>query len=49
MRLKILVAIIFLSGLFLQGCNTLKGAGNGFKEDWKVMSKFDQWLQEKMW
>ena len=49
MRLKILFAGVILCGFFLQGCNTLKGAGNGFKEDWKTVTQVDDWIQEKMW
>lgn len=43
--LSLLLAIACLSA----GCNTLKGAGEGFSKDWKKLAEFDQWLQEKAW
>ena len=43
--------IIILLGLmiFLQGCNTLKGAKDGLKEDWKTIAGVDGWIQETFW
>ena len=39
--------------LFVQGCSTLKGAGKGagegFKKDWKALGKVDEWMREKLW
>lgn len=35
--------------LFLQGCSTIKGAKEGFKEDWKALGKADKWIQENLW
>ena len=48
MRLKAFIIIIGLT-MFLQGCNTLKGAKEGFKEDWKALSEADDWMKENMW
>jgi len=44
----------FLAGvlgliLFVQGCSTLKGAQEGFKEDWKALVEADGWIQEHLW
>ena len=35
--------------LFLQGCSTLKGATEGFKEDWKSLEGADGWIRENLW
>ena len=58
-RLCLLVAVLGIS-LSLQGCETAKGAANGFKKDvhntWYAFSKeegwaqkSDRWIQENMW
>ena len=49
MRLKTFIITILGLMLFLQGCSTLKGAKEGFKEDWKVLNKADGWMQEHLW
>jgi len=43
--------VILMFGLiiFAQGCGTLKGAREGFKEDWKALQKTDDWIRENMW
>ena len=49
MRLRTMGIVIFGLILFLQGCGTIKGASEGFKEDWKVMQKADGWMRENLW
>ncbi|MFC1658764.1 hypothetical protein ACFL1D_05210 [Candidatus Omnitrophota bacterium] len=33
----------------LSGCETLKGAAEGFSQDWQNAKKVDNWLQEHLW
>ena len=35
--------------IFLAGCHTLKGAQEGFKQDWKDWNEADGWIQENLW
>ena len=35
--------------LFMQGCATIKGAQEGFKEDWKDLQEADGWVREHLW
>ncbi|MFA4984519.1 MAG: hypothetical protein WC559_04355 [Candidatus Omnitrophota bacterium] len=35
--------------LFLAGCETVKGAGEGAKQDFKNAQKVDGWLQDNLW
>ena len=48
MRLRI-VLVVFGLIVFMQGCSTLKGAKEGFKEDWKALTKVDDWMQKNLW
>lgn len=48
MRLRIIFAVFGLI-VFMQGCSTVKGAQEGFKEDWKALMKVDDWMQEHLW
>ena len=45
---RFLISVLGLI-LFLQGCSTLKGAQEGFKEDWKALTEADGWIQEHLW
>lgn len=47
--MKYAFILVFVMGVFLQGCATAKGAASGFKEDWKTIEKADEWMQENMW
>jgi len=49
MRSKIFVMVGFVLLLSFQGCNTLKGAKEGFKKDWKAVTSVDGWMKEHMW
>jgi hypothetical protein len=49
MRSKSLLVVVLGMMLFLQGCATFKGAKEGFKEDWKALTKADDWIQEHLW
>ena len=46
---KMLIIVLFGLMVFFQGCNTLKGAKDGIKKDWKELNKADGWLKENMW
>ncbi len=46
---KMLVIVVFVLALSFQGCNTLKGAAEGFKEDWKIVGEVDERMREAMW
>ena len=45
---RFLISVLGLI-LFVQGCSTLKGAQEGFKEDWKVLVEADDWVKENLW
>ncbi len=49
MRSKILAMVVLGLMLCLHGCATIKGASEGFKEDWKAAQKADDWMRENMW
>jgi len=49
MYLKMLIIVLFGLMVLFQGCNTLKGAKNGFKKDWNDLNKADGWIKENMW
>ncbi len=49
MQLRWLVIVMFGMILCLQGCETAKGAKDGFEKDWAEWQKFDDKLQEKLW
>ncbi len=49
MRMRTLIIASFILMLSLQGCATCKGAGEGFKEDWKSVGNIDDWMRENMW
>lgn len=46
---KMLIIVFFGLIMLFQGCNTLKGATDGFKEDWKELNKADGWVKENLW
>ena len=35
--------------ILLAGCNTLKGAQEGFQDDWEDWNRQDGWIQENLW
>ena len=48
--------LLFCIVAFISGCETFKGAGQGFKKDVENVSskqgwvwKTDQWMQDHMW
>jgi len=46
---KMLIIVLFGLMVLLQGCNTLKGARDGFKKDWTELNAADGWLKENLW
>jgi len=56
MHFKWIICVLTLSLIFLQGCETVRGAGQGLKKDVHNIAKkdgwvkqTDDWVQEKMW
>ncbi len=49
--MKRLIYFFLFSSLLLgfSGCNTLKGAADGFTKDWAEAKKVDDWLQKHAW
>lgn len=47
-NLFLALSLIFFCSI-LAGCNTLKGAANGFTKDWDEAKKIDDWLQKHAW
>ncbi len=35
--------------LAFQGCETIKGASEGFKKDWKDLKKIDSQMKRNLW
>lgn len=48
LRIALLLAAITCV-LFLTGCETVKGAGEGAKKDFENAQKVDGWLQDNLW
>jgi len=46
---KMLIIIFFGLMVLFQGCNTVKGATDGFKKDWKDLNVADGWIKENLW
>jgi len=46
---KMLIIVLFGLMVVFQGCSTLKGATDGFKEDWKKLNAADGWIKENLW
>ena len=55
MRLRFALAIcgLFLLVIFSSGCETFKGAAEGFSLDWQSakenVQKMDSWIRENLW
>ena len=49
MRSKVNIIVLLALVLFMQGCGTLKGVKQDTKDSWKLMAKFDAWIQEHFW
>lgn len=49
MRYYILVFLLAVLAISFSGCNTLKGAAEGFGRDWQEAKKVDDWLQKNAW
>ena len=56
MKLKITAGLLIVCLFMFQGCETVKGAGQGFKKDVENIKsskgwiyKTDAWMQEHMW
>jgi hypothetical protein len=41
--------ILLIAVFFISGCETFKGAYEGFKRDWDYLIKSDQWMQGSLW
>lgn len=46
---KTLIIVLFGLMVLFQGCSTVKGAADGFKEDWKKLNAADGWVKENLW
>ncbi|MCB9747120.1 MAG: hypothetical protein H6755_01790 [Candidatus Omnitrophica bacterium] len=49
MNPKWLFAIVIILTIFLHGCETAKGAAQGFQKDWEDAKEADKWIQEHLW
>lgn len=49
MNSKLLIIALCSMVVFLQGCNTMKGAKDGFKKDWNELNAADGWVKENLW
>lgn len=49
MKKCLFLLLVSMTALLSTGCNTLKGAGEGFTKDWAKMVEVDQWLQRNAW
>jgi len=43
------ICVLYLFLMLLSGCETFKGAADGFYRDWQNAKKVDDWLQEHLW
>ncbi len=43
------MVLLFIAMIFFSGCETLKGAVSGFKQDWDNVTKWDKELQKTLW
>ena len=41
--------LILCMVLLLVGCETFKGAKDGFRKDWENLEKQDSWMRENLW
>ena len=41
--------ILFAFVTIIGGCETLKGACDGFRRDWASLQKVDDWVQKNIW
>lgn len=49
MKKCLFLLLVSMTALLSAGCNTLKGAGEGFTKDWAKMVEIDQKLQRIAW
>ncbi len=49
MKKCLFLLLVSMTALLSAGCNTLKGAGEGFTKDWAKMVELDQHLQRIAW
>ncbi|MGD9014543.1 MAG: hypothetical protein PVI33_00745 [Candidatus Omnitrophota bacterium] len=40
---------LYLLLIVLSGCETFKGAADGFYRDWQNAKKVDDWMREHLW
>ncbi len=49
----VLVLALLLGSVFVYGCETIKGIGQGAaegaKKDWQALKKADNWVQKNLW
>ena len=43
----LLALFVFL--VLIAGCETAKGAAQGFQKDWKSLEKVDDWMRDNLW
>ena len=46
---RALMAVCLLNILVICGCETAKGAAQGFTKDWKNAEKVDAWMRKNLW
>ena len=51
MRFKapLIILGLYLVLISLAGCETVKGAAEGFSRDWQNAKKVDKWMRENLW
>jgi len=49
LRSALIICGLYLLLLIVSGCETAKGAAQGFTKDWQTAMKADKWLRENLW
>ena len=48
-RPALMICALYLLVMVLSGCETVKGAAQGFAKDWENAKKVDDWMRENLW
>ena len=48
-RSALAICVLYLLLIVLSGCETVKGAAQGFTRDWQNAEKVDKWLRKNLW
>ena len=49
MRKILFLCLLIVFSFSLLGCNTVRRAGEGLKEDWESLKKWDKKFEEEYW